>query len=83
MRFSRVMTVVLLLLAGACTAAFSKDIFVATNGNDTTGDGTITKPYATRTKATSVAVAGDNINMRAGTYVQHRYWDSGGDGAAG
>jgi len=83
MRFSRVMTVVLLLLAGACTAAFAKDVFVATNGNDTTGDGTITKPYATLTKATSVAVAGDNINMRAGTYVQHRYWDSGGDGAAG
>jgi len=83
MRFSRVMTVVLLLLAGACTAAFSKDIFVATNGNDTTGDGTIAKPYATLGKATSVAVAGDNIYLRAGTYVQHRYWDTGGDGAAG
>ena len=82
MRVSRVVTVVLLLLAGASTSAFARDIFVATNGNDS-WPGTITQPYATLRQATLSAVAGDTINMRAGTYTQHDYWDTGGDGAAG
>jgi len=83
MRVFRVVTVVLLLLAGACSAAFATDIFVATNGNDTTGNGSIGNPYATLTKATSVAVAGDTIQVRAGSYVQGLYWDTGGNGAPG
>jgi len=81
----RTVVAVLLLLSVALLSgsALATDIFVATNGNDTTGNGSIGSPYATLTKAVSVAVAGDTIQVRAGSYTQHLYWDTGGDGAPG
>ena len=45
------------------------DIHVATTGNDTTGDGSIELPYATLQKAHDVAVAGNLIYVRGGTYT--------------
>lgn len=45
------------------------DIYVATTGNDTTGTGLIGAPYATPSKALTVAAAGDNILVGAGTYA--------------
>lgn len=42
--------------------------FVAVNGNDTTGNGSLAAPYATITKAYSVATANDPIIVRGGTY---------------
>jgi hypothetical protein len=42
--------------------------FIATNGNDTTGNGTIGAPYATLKQAITVAVSGDSIVIRGGTY---------------
>lgn len=45
------------------------DIYVTTNGNDTTGTGLIGAPYATPIKALSVAAGGDNILVGAGTYA--------------
>lgn len=44
--------------------------FVATNGSDTTGTGTQGAPYASLAKAISVAVSGDSIIIRGGTYRQ-------------
>jgi len=44
-------------------------IYVATTGNDSTGTGLIGAPYATIQKAHDVAVAGDTIILRAGTYT--------------
>lgn len=44
--------------------------WVATNGSDTTGDGTTTKPYATLDKAGGQANAGDDIRVRPGIYYQ-------------
>jgi len=81
----RTVVAVLLLLSVALLSgsASATDIFVATNGNDTTGNGSIGSPYATLVKAVSVAVAGDTIQVRAGNYSQHLYWDVGGDGAPG
>ena len=49
------------------TAAFSKDIYVATNGSDG-GTGTSGSPYATISKAASTTVAGDSVVIRGGTY---------------
>jgi hypothetical protein len=43
--------------------------YVATTGNDATGNGSSGSPYATIAKAVSVAVSGDTINVAAGTYV--------------
>ncbi|MGB4759458.1 MAG: right-handed parallel beta-helix repeat-containing protein [Candidatus Saccharimonadales bacterium] len=42
--------------------------FVATNGNDSSGNGTSGAPYATLAKAISVAVNNDSIVIRGGTY---------------
>jgi hypothetical protein len=58
---------------GAVT--FAQEYFVATNGNDTTGDGSLSKPYATISKAVTVAnsVAGDTflkINVSPGSYSE-------------
>ena len=44
-------------------------IYVATTGNDTTGNGSKAAPYLTIGKALSVAVAGDGILLATGTYV--------------
>jgi hypothetical protein len=42
--------------------------YVAPDGNDTTGDGSITAPWATLAPALSRAVAGDTIYLRGGQY---------------
>lgn len=44
------------------------DIYVATTGNDTTGDGSSGNPYASPGKAGSVHSGGDRILVKAGTY---------------
>ena len=78
----RTAVLLLLLVVLLSPCAFARDIFIATNGNDeNTGD--ISSPYATLHKAAEVAVAGDNIYLRAGTYNQYLYWDFGGNGASG
>lgn len=43
--------------------------FVSTTGNDTTGNGSISKPYASLDKAQDMASNGDIIYMRGGTYT--------------
>jgi hypothetical protein len=45
-------------------------IYVRTTGNDTTGDGTLGNPYALPSKAASVSIANDVIDVGAGTFVQ-------------
>ena len=55
----------LVLLSGS---AFARDWFVATNGNDSTGDGTINNPYATPQVAFNNTQPGDTVQIRAGTY---------------
>lgn len=42
--------------------------YIVTNGNDSTGNGSITNPYATLAKATGQANPGDLIYVRGGTY---------------
>lgn len=42
-------------------AAASSDIYVASNGDDTSGDGTEVKPYATLPKAYQEVVSGGTI----------------------
>ena len=57
------------------TITTDKNIYVATSGNDATGDGTISKPYLTLTKAKTTAnsikaasTSGVTIWFRGGTY---------------
>jgi PKD repeat protein len=67
------LAVVLTMAAVACLcgSALATDYFVATNGNDD-WPGTISQPFLTITKGNSVAVAGDTVNVRAGTYSESR-----------
>lgn len=44
------------------------DVFVAPYGNDSTGTGLVAAPFATLTKALTVATTGQKIKVRAGTY---------------
>ncbi|TYA65946.1 T9SS type A sorting domain-containing protein [Seonamhaeicola marinus] len=50
-----------------CT--YAKDIYVAKNGDDS-NPGTMESPYLTISKAASVAVAGDIVYIREGTYEE-------------
>ena len=50
-------------------------VWVATNGNDTTGDGTESKPYATITKALTTDAV--NIHIKEGTYTQGTHYGTG------
>ncbi len=52
-----------------CFSVFSKDIYVSKDGNDS-NSGTIESPYLTISMAASVAVAGDNVYIREGTYEE-------------
>jgi len=62
----------LILLTGCLgllvSSVHAADYYVATSGNDTTGNGTIGSPFRTIQKAANTAVAGDNVVIRAGTY---------------
>src|SRR5688572_22656987 len=60
---------ILSVLIVACFSnTFSRDIFVGGAGASDNNTGTATQPFATIQKAASVAVAGDVVNIRAGTY---------------
>jgi len=50
--------------------SFAGTIYVATTGSDSApNDGTIGKPYLTINKAAQVAVAGDVVIIKSGTYI--------------
>ena len=54
------------------------DVWVATDGNDTTGDGSENNPYLTITKA--IATSGvTTIHIKEGTYEQGTHYTSGTD----
>ena len=52
------------------SVAWAKDIFVATTGSDVDGEGSAAVPYATLTKAVSVAEKGDVIKVAGGVYEE-------------
>jgi VCBS repeat-containing protein len=47
----------------------SNALYVATNGNDSSGDGSINKPWRTIQKAAGVVNAGNTVYVRGGTYT--------------
>ena len=54
-----------------CSAVlFAENIYVATNGNDTTGNGSIDNPYRTFNNAISLMSAGDVCIIREGVYEE-------------
>ncbi|SCX99839.1 Por secretion system C-terminal sorting domain-containing protein [Nonlabens sp. Hel1_33_55] len=53
----------------------AQDIFVATNGNDNTGDGRMNNPYRTINFAADQAFPGSTIQIRGGTYRNSQFND--------
>jgi parallel beta-helix repeat protein len=47
----------------------AKTYYVAPDGDDTSGNGSISAPFATIMKAHALVVAGDTVFMRGGTYM--------------
>ena len=43
---------------------------MATNDNDSTGDGSIKKPYKTLMKFQEKSISGDTVYIRGGTYTR-------------
>lgn len=75
MRTHRI-TLILSLFITVHAAAATR--YVATNGSDTTGNGSITAPYASISKAATVAEPGDVIYVRGGVYFQQaNIWTDG------
>ncbi len=68
-RYLAVAALLLLCLALLSGSACARDWFVATNGNDSTGDGTISNPYATPQTAFTQTQPGDTVQIRSGTYT--------------
>jgi hypothetical protein len=64
---------IVLALIGAMflQAAMAATYYVATTGNDTTGDGSVGNPWATVQKGINVAQAGDTVLVGAGTYSEN------------
>ena len=60
--------IVLTLAAGATSQALGGNYYVGGAGASDHNPGTASQPFATIQKAASVAVAGDFVNIRAGTY---------------
>lgn len=52
------------------SVSLSNAIIVSKNGNDTTGDGTFSKPYVTIQKAIDEAISNSLILIAPGTYVE-------------
>ena len=52
----------------------TSEVWIATNGNDTTGDGTESKPYATITKALTTDAI--NVHIKEGTYTQGTHYST-------
>ena len=55
-------------MSGEGIAIPTADYYVATTGNDTTGDGSIGSPYATIKKAFGLCSSGELIYLRQGDY---------------
>ncbi|GAA4230281.1 hypothetical protein GCM10022291_00030 [Postechiella marina] len=64
--YKKLITIAIILLT---LNTFAKDIYVAKNGNDS-NSGTIESPYLTLSKAASIALPGDIVYIREGTYEE-------------
>jgi len=73
---ARVSVLVACLLLVFAAASSGATYYVATNGNDTTGDGSSGNPWATLQKAVNTMVAGDTTIVKNGTYAGFRATES-------
>jgi hypothetical protein len=67
--------------SGGSSGGGSSDVtmYVSTLGDDTSGEGTVAKPYRTITKAMGMADTGEVICVLAGVYTEEVTWTSSPD----
>ncbi len=65
---SKNLSKVILFSIFATQAIFARDYYVSTKGSDS-NDGTLQHPFKTIQKAADIAIAGDTVYVRGGTYV--------------
>ncbi len=65
------LVITLFCMAAVPMLAIAADVYVADNGNDTTGDGTLATPWKTIGYAVSQASDSDTIIVRDGTYTEN------------
>ena len=75
-------TTALVLAATAGAAGAASTYYVATTGNDAS-PGTLAAPWKTINHAAQTAVAGDTVNVRAGTYKEYVTVAHSGSASAG
>ena len=73
---------ILVLAVAIPSVSGARNIYVATTGNDSPNDGTADKPYLTINKAAQVAVAGDVVIIKSGTYSPAVQIDMANSGTA-
>jgi hypothetical protein len=66
---SAVMSLATLFSVAAAGPAAAADYYVAPDGNDTTGNGTMGMPFATVGRGQTAASAGDTVFIRGGVYT--------------
>lgn len=68
-----VVVIMLALVVAGATPGFASEstIYVATTGDDVTGDGSPGNPYRTIQKGISMASSGDTVSVASGTYFQN------------
>ena len=70
--------VLLTLVVSLSMTASAATYYVATTGSDTTGNGSITAPWATINKASTMVAPGDTVYVRGGIYFQQvAIWTDG------
>ena len=77
-----VLATAFLLATGAGSALAATTYYVATTGNDASA-GTLAAPWKTINHAAQVAVAGDTVNVRGGTYKEYVSPAHSGSASAG
>jgi len=72
----------IVFLAFSCMGLYAQNTyFVATNGNDLTGDGSEGKPWASWQKGSDMAKPGDTVYIKGGVYYPLKRISSGISGA--
>jgi predicted outer membrane repeat protein len=68
MKKAMAINVMLSLVLSVCGPTRADMVYVATDGNDTTGNGSFEEPYRTIQRGLGIAISGDQVILKSGVY---------------